>query len=139
MEQLEKDVEWLKANIKHLSEGQAAMQEAISKIADTMADIHALQNDVTRHGDEINLMRSRYHEQASFMSARPCSNHKTDIERLIMRADDIEQRVESIETEIPTIRLSSSWVFKALLGIVGLLGTVSAGILIHWMEGGFGT
>jgi len=137
MEQLEKDVEWLKANIKHLADGQAAMQDAIAKIADTMADIHSLQNDVTRHGDEINLMRSRYHEQSNFMSARPCRNHEESITRLTMRADDIEGRVEVMENDMPTVKMASNWIFKALLGITALLGTTSIGIIVHWLSGGF--
>jgi len=139
MEQLERELIELKASVKSLIDSQSEMQKALTRIADAVSHNEAMRNDISRHGDEINLMRKRYHEQASFLSARPCDNHKRDIERLTMRADDIEQRVETIENEIPTIRLSSSWVFKALLGIVGLLGTVSVGILVHWMEGGFGT
>jgi len=139
MGQLEKDVEWLKANIKHLSEGQTTMQEAINKLVEVVADIHAMQNDITRHGDEIQIMRTRYHELSNTVSGHPCKRHADEIERLTMRADNIEERVEKIETSLPTVKLASSWLFKALLGSVSIAATLAGGIILHWMKGGFGT
>jgi len=137
MDQLEKDVEWLKANIEHLTEGQALMQEAIKNIADAVAQMGSIQHDIMRHDDEIKLMRARYHEQASFMSARPCHKHEEAISRLTVRADNLEGRVETMENDLPTVKMASNWIFKALLGITGLLGTASIGIIIHWLSGGF--
>jgi len=137
MDQLEKDVEWLKANIKHLSEGQAAMQEAISKLVEVVADIHAMQNDITRHGDEIQLMRTRFHEQANYISGRPCKRHADEISRLTMRADNIEERLEHVEVDMPTVQLASSWLFKALLGSLSMVAALAGGIILHWFKGGF--
>jgi len=137
MEQSEKDVEWLKANVKHLTDGQALMQKTIKEIADAVSQMVSLRHDIDRHDDEIKLMRSHYHKQATLMSSRPCKCHDEAIERLTMRADDIEQRVESMENDLPTVKMASNWIFKALLGITGLLGTASIGIIIHWLSGGF--
>jgi len=137
MEQLERDVEWLKANIKHLTDGQNLMQEAIKEIADAVTKMGNIQHDIARHDDEIKLMRTRYHEQSTFLSARPCHKHTEEIARLTTRADDIEARVEVMENDLPTVKMASNWIFKALLGTTGLLGTASIGIIIHWLSGGF--
>jgi len=139
MEQIEKDVEWLKANIKHLSEGQLIMQQAIKEVADALAQIAEVRHDLARHDDEIKLMRERYHEQATFMTARPCHKHADDIKRLVVRADNLEGRVETVEQHLPTVELASGWLFRGIIALVALLGTVSAGVLMHWMKGGFAT
>jgi len=120
MEQLEKDVEWLKANIKHLHDGQVLMQEAISKLTETVSDIASLHNDVSRHADEINLLRTRYHEQATFISARPCRQHDESISRLVTRADNLEKRTEAMETAMPVISFMSGTAFKVIVATIAL-------------------
>jgi len=139
MEQLEKDVEWLKANIQHLSEGQLVMQQAIKEVAEALSQIAEVHHNISRHDDEIKLLRERYHEQATFLSSRPCHKHDEEIKRLVVRADNLEGRVETVEQHLPTVELASGWLFRGVIALVALLGTISVGVITHWMKGGFAT
>ena len=136
MEQLEKDVEWLKANIKHLTEGQVELRDSMKALADTMKEMCTMKHDIDRIEDEVQLSRNRYHELSSAITAKPCELNKRDIARLTDRADKIELRVEDIENCLPTLRLSSNWVFKAFIAAVGMLGTISVGIIMHAINTG---
>jgi len=139
MEKIEREMEWMKATVQQLADGQKLMQTAIKELTDVVASIAEVKHDIERHDDEIKLMRSRYHEQATFLSARPCHKHGADIERLIDRADMLETRVMAIETHLPTVEMASSWLFRGVLGLVSMLAMLSIGILAHWAKGGFST
>lgn len=101
------------------------MEERQTKIMELLAANKAEHEHMM--GD-IQTLRDRSHKLASDVQAVWLVKEKQD--RLEMRADDIEGRVESIEQQMPIINMAGGWVFKAALAVVGILGTVAAGVLI---------
>ncbi|RMG36518.1 MAG: hypothetical protein D6732_08145 [Methanobacteriota archaeon] len=46
---------------------------------------------------------------------------RDSLKRAFGRIDELDGRIRSIEDEMPTISLSSKWVFRAALGIIGVI------------------
>jgi hypothetical protein len=55
--------------------------------------------------------------------------------RAFTEIDKLQLRCKAIEDKLPTLVLASSWVFKAVLGVLGLLGVAS---LAHTVKIWFG-
>jgi len=53
------------------------------------------------------------------------SETRDALKRAFTRIDDLEKRVRTIEDAMPTISLSSTWVFRAALAIIGLLAIIA--------------
>jgi len=45
--------------------------------------------------------------------------------RAFTRLDDHDARIRAIEDALPSIKMASGWVFKAALGIIGLLAAAA--------------
>lgn len=52
------------------------------------------------------------------------------IERAFSEIDKTNKRVTAIEQEMPMVKLASGWVFKAVLGVLAVLGVAALGIVI---------
>ena len=56
--------------------------------------------------------------------------HTDSLKRAYKELENQEHRIEVIEGKMPNVLLASGWVFKAALVVIGLLSTVSTGIII---------
>lgn len=101
------------------------MEERQTKIMELLAANKAEHEHMMK---DIQVLRDRSHKFASDVQAIWLIKEKSD--RLEMRADDIEARVETIEKQMPIVKLAGTWVFKAALAIVGILSIVAAGVIV---------
>jgi len=136
MHQIEKDNAWLKASVEHLLEGQTELRHSMQEVATLVMEVSDMRKDFERVEHEIEKGRERYHDLANCAASRPCDLHRRDIDRLETRANDHSRRLDEIENALPTLKLSSNWVFKALLAACGLLATISVGIIMHAAKNG---
>lgn len=59
------------------------------------------------------------------------NNTKETLVRLFDAVTRNTKRIDEIEKSLPYLKLASSWVFKAVIGILGLLGIVAFGVLLR--------
>jgi hypothetical protein len=52
------------------------------------------------------------------------------IKRCFKVTDEHEERIKAVEAVLPNLLLASGWIFKAVLGVLGLLGMAAIGSLI---------
>lgn len=67
--------------------------------------------------------------QFAVMEAKQHEDRKA-IERAFREIEATKNRVTAIEREMPVVRMASSWVFKAIIGVMGLLGTAALAVVI---------
>jgi len=96
---MEAEFQILKADVAAIKSGQNEMKDALKDIATSMKSLTRL---------EIQHKESR-----------------DALQRAFEKIEDHEQRVRKIETDMPNLKLSSKWVFIAVLGALSLLGTAS--------------
>lgn len=58
------------------------------------------------------------------------ANTAESLKRAFTEIGKLQERCKEIEKKLPTLVLASSWVFKAMLGILGLLGVASLAHMI---------
>lgn len=63
------------------------------------------------------------------------ANTADSLTRAFAEIDKLQLRCKATEDKLPTLVLASSWVFKAVLGVLGLLGVAS---LAHTVKIWFG-
>jgi len=136
MHQMEQDNAWLKASVNHLMDGQSELRHSMQEVATLVIEIAEMRKEFERVEREVEKSRERYHDLANCAASRPCDLHRRDIDRLEVRANNHSRRLDDIENALPTLKLSSNWVFKALLAACGLLATISVGIILHAAKNG---
>lgn len=63
------------------------------------------------------------------MEAKQHEDRKA-IERALKEIESTQQRVSTIENELPVVRMASSWVFKAVIGAMGILGVAALAVVL---------
>jgi uncharacterized coiled-coil DUF342 family protein len=58
------------------------------------------------------------------------TNTAKSLDRAFTEIGEIQKRCEEMEKKLPNLVLASGWVFKAILGILGLLGVASLAHMI---------
>ncbi len=67
--------------------------------------------------------------------ARNAHNARNHHERAFKRIDRVVERVETIEKTMPNLMLASSWVFKAAISVMAVLGVAAVGTVLRGMFG----
>ena len=57
------------------------------------------------------------------------------VKRAFKRIDRVVERVEAIEKTMPNLMLASSWVFKAAISVMAVLGVAAVGTVLRGMFG----
>jgi hypothetical protein len=102
---MEQEIAALKQQVQSIANGQDEMKTALKDISSSLKALTRLE---LQHNES---------QQA--------------IKRAFARIDDHEDRVREIEKAIPTIKLATGWVFKASLGVLGILGTVAVMVVVR--------
>lgn len=57
--------------------------------------------------------------------------HTTDtLDRIFSKIDTNSKKIELLEKEIPHLKLASTWVFTAMIGLLGSVGTLIVGFIL---------
>jgi len=132
----------IKETLAGLSESMRAMQRSIGRIEKLdekqtrileLLAANKTEHEAMQH--DISVLRDRTHKLAGDVQVAYAIQEK--LRRHESRLDDQERRIEEVERSLPVISLSSGWVFKAALAVIGLLATSAVGVIIHWLVGGF--
>jgi len=119
---LSANMEAVKASVVRMEKLDGKQTKILETLASNEAEHKAMR-------DDISILRERTHKLGNEMGAIPLVLEQQ--KRLQMRADNIEERVESIEVMLPNMKMASGWVFKAALAVMGLLGTVSIAVIVR--------
>jgi len=109
------------------SRGMLLMDERITTVeikVDTMAK-------------ELPEIKSLLKDMTEYLSKLAVLNVEKD--HLVAAVDKNTNRLDKIEEAMPTIKLASSWVFKAVLVIMGLLGVSFIGVVLKIILFGLNT
>ena len=104
----------LEASMENLVKSQIRMEEALTKMADTMSDLAAIREGHSRHSDEIALLRQRYHDLADVAQQVPFLKEKID--RQEFRLDQVEPKIEDLEKMSAIGGIANKWFFWLVMG-----------------------
>lgn len=96
---MEHEITVLKQQVQTIADGQVEMKTALKDISASLKSLTRLE---VQHSET----------QAS-------------IKRAFSRIDDHEERVRKIEDSLPTMKMATGLVFKATLGVLGILGSAA--------------
>lgn len=55
--------------------------------------------------------------------------------QLVSTINDHEKRLRDIEKDMPNLKLSSGWILKCVVGLVGIIGAFVISVVLHIPEG----
>jgi len=105
---IEQKMTTLYQRVENIAESQVEMKSALKDIAASLKSL-------TRLEVEHNESRSA-------------------IKRAFTRIDDHETRVRDMEDAMPTIKLATGWIFKAVIGVLSILGFVAITVILRGVQ-----
>lgn len=52
------------------------------------------------------------------------------IDKVNVKVESMTEKVHDMEVSLPYLKLASGWVFKAAIGLIGMLGAVAIGVIV---------
>lgn len=101
-----------------VEERLARVEERLVRVTDDTGEIKEAIKDIADTFKVLAILEEKY------------NNTKETLTRFFSAVERNTKRIDEIEKALPYLKLASSWVFKAVIGILGLLGLVAFGIVL---------
>lgn len=101
----------------------ARVEEQIKAVADDMIDVKTSLKDIAASLKTIAVLEVKH------------DNMSEAVKRAFKAIDKVTERVDAIEKALPYMRIASSWVFKAVLFVMGILGATALGVVLRGLIG----
>lgn len=107
-----------------MSENQCG-EDVYSRLTKVEIQNETIKSDIAEV--KITLKEVATHLQTLAVLEVKHQNTTDSLKRAFNQVAKLEERCDDMEKKLPNLILASHWVFKAMLGIMGLLGVASLG------------
>lgn len=101
-----------------MEERLARVEEGIKKAAEDLGDIKHALKDIASSLSKLAVLEEKHNNVAEALK------------RAFNSIEKNEARIDAIEKALPNLVLASSWVFKATLCVMGLLGASALAVVV---------
>lgn len=102
-----------------MEERLARLEEQVKNVATGMENINVVLTSVADSLCRLAVIEEKH------------NSTNNSLGRAFSAIDAHGKRLDEIEKSLPYLKIASGWVFKAVIGILGLLGIVAFGVLLR--------
>lgn len=99
------------------------VEEGLKMVSEDLGEIKSALKDIATSLRTLAVLEEKH------------NSVEQSVKRAFKRIDKVAERLEAIEKTMPNLVLASSWVFKAAMSVMAVLGVAAAGTVVRGFFG----